>query len=289
MIYLILSIICSSAIFILFKLYAKYNINGFQAIVSNYLVCVCLGFFLSSDNNEIIILFSNPVILCFSIVLGIIFIFCFNLINLSSIYVGAAITAIAGKISLIIPVLFAFLFLNESLGLYRIIGIMLAILSIVLISPKQKEITLTSKWYYWLPIMVFITGGALDTNVKVLETFFLSNKQFSPFLFLVFSVAFIIGLCSLLCLKLKQSLELDLKSVLAGIILGLPNYGSVYFLIKVLDLPSMESTFIFPINNIGIIILSSFLAWLIMKEEMKKRQYLGLGIAIVSILFISIF
>jgi uncharacterized membrane protein len=57
----------------------------------------------------------------------------------------------------------------------------------------------------------------------------------------------------------------------------------------VLDLPSMESTFIFPINNIGIIILSSFLAWLIMKEKMKKRQYLGLGIAIVSILFISIF
>ena len=136
MIYLVLSIISSSVIFLIFKQFKKYNINSLQAIVVNYSVCIILGITLTRHNSDLFVLVNDVPIFIFSLFLGGIFIFCFSLISSSSQRVGAAITAIAAKISMIIPVLFAYFFLEESLSLYRWGGILLAIASIFLLSHK---------------------------------------------------------------------------------------------------------------------------------------------------------
>ena len=48
MIYLILSLLSSSAIFLLFKLFTQYNVNTLQAIVINYFTATILGLTLVS-------------------------------------------------------------------------------------------------------------------------------------------------------------------------------------------------------------------------------------------------
>ena len=44
MIYLILSILCSAAIFIIFKSFEKFKVNTFTAIVVNYFIAGITGF-----------------------------------------------------------------------------------------------------------------------------------------------------------------------------------------------------------------------------------------------------
>ena len=286
MIYLILSIISSSAIFLIFKQFKKYEINSIQAIVVNYLVCIILGISLTKNNSELFTLVNNVPVFIFSLFLGGIFIFCFSLISSSSQRVGAAVTSIAAKTSLIIPVLFAYFHLNESLSLYRWGGIFLAITSIFLLTPERRLKTMKNRWVYFLPFLVFFTGGILDTTVKVLQTFYLNNDQFAPFLSLVFSVAFIIGIIITLTNYIIKKEFFSLKTIVAGLILGFPNYCSVYFLLKALDLPGIESTFIFPVNNIGIIVLSSLSAWIFLREKIEKKYFIGFSLAILSIIFI---
>lgn len=44
MILLLLSILCSSGIYVVFKLFSKFGINTFQAITVNYYVAAAFGF-----------------------------------------------------------------------------------------------------------------------------------------------------------------------------------------------------------------------------------------------------
>ena len=53
MIYLILSILSSTAIFVLFKLFNKYNIDTLQAIVVNYFTAFAFGIIANNQSVNI--------------------------------------------------------------------------------------------------------------------------------------------------------------------------------------------------------------------------------------------
>ena len=84
MIYLLLSIVCSTAIFLLFKVFGKLQLNTFQAIVANYFVAAVFGLLLCPDPGLIIESISEPwVPLGYG--LGLLFIFIFYLFYLDCI------------------------------------------------------------------------------------------------------------------------------------------------------------------------------------------------------------
>ena len=83
--------------------------------------------------------------------------------------------------------------------------------------------------------------------------------------------------------------KLAFKNVLGGLILGIPNYGSIYFLLKTLNNENWDSSIVFPVNNIGIVCLSVLFALLIFKEKLSKANYLGLTLAILSIVLMAVF
>jgi len=81
MIPLIVSILCSSLIFVIFKLFPKYGINTFQAIVFNYFTAFTCGILLfgkdwnpkalESGNWPYFVILSAVLFISFFIVLGI--------------------------------------------------------------------------------------------------------------------------------------------------------------------------------------------------------------------------
>ena len=78
------------------------------------------------------------------------------------------------------------------------------------------------------------------------------------------------------------------KNIFGGIVLGIPNYGSLYFLLKALDASNLESSKIFPINNICIVCATAFAGIFIFSEKFNRKKLIGLGMAILSIIFIGI-
>ena len=288
MIYLFLSILLSTFLGVIFVYFNKHKIDIFQAIVFNYWVCVItgslvLGNFPIHTNSVQTDWFKM------SIIMGVLFISVFNLIGISSVLIGATITQTANKLSLTIPVVVSYFLYHENISLLKMIGILLALIAVILTMSKKssgekKKIPL---WEFSLPIVLFVSSGVVDSITKYVQNKYLISEAISKsYIIAGFMVAAIIGSVILLFLYITGRKKFEFKNVLAGIILGVPNYFSIYYLIKALQNKSMNSSATIPINNIGVLFLVSIFGIFIFKEKLTRLNYIGLGLTLLAILFI---
>ena len=77
----------------------------------------------------------------------------------------------------------------------------------------------------------------------------------------------------------KQGFKM--RNVIYGLSLGIPNYLSILFVLKSLN--KMDSSLVFPILNIGVVVLSALIGWGYYKEHLSKLNWLGVILAITSI------
>ena len=99
----------------------------------------------------------------------------------------------------------------------------------------------------------------------------------------VFFVAFLAGLLKIIYSQQK----IQLKNIMAGISLGIPNYLSIYFVLEALD--QLGGIIVFPVLNIGVVLLSSILSFMIYKEYLSKLNWSGIALACISIILILVF
>ena len=282
MIYLILSILSSTGIFVLFKLFNKYNINTLQAIVVNYITaCICGSVLYDGSINISEIVNSNW--FYGAIGLGFLFIAIFNVMALTAQKNGLSVASVASKMSVIIPVLFGIYVYNESIGLYKIIGIILALIAVYLTSLKQKnDVVLTRS--ILLPILLFFGSGIIDTFIN----YFAPDDKIPLFSATIFAIAAIIGFVILSFKSIKLKSHFKIKSIPFGVALGIVNYCSIYFLLKALRVDGFESSTLFTINNVAIVAVSTLVGLLLFKEKISTKNWIGIGIAMISILLVTL-
>lgn len=282
MIFLILSILSSTAIFVLFKLFNKYNINTLQAIVFNYIAAFTCGILLYNKPINIDSFISEPWFFA-ALGLGFLFISIFNVMALTAQKNGLSVASVASKMSVIIPIVFGIIVYNESIGFQKVIGIILALLAVYLTSIKPKSNVVLTKAIY-LPIILFLGSGVIDTSVN----HFAPDGNMPLFLAIIFGSAFLIGLV-LITLKTKQTKQkFNPKSIPFGIALGLVNYSSMYFLLKALRVDGFESSTIFTINNVAIVAVSCLTGLLLFKEVISSKNWIGVGLALISIILVTL-
>ena len=283
LLYLLLSIIFSTLINLIFRWFKDYNVNKFQAIMVNYLVCFIVGFSLSGDRALIEHLESDWFPYC--ILLGFLFVAIFFSMALTTEKMGISVTAVSGKMSVVIPILFAYIFWNENISIWFIVGLILSLLSIYFISIK-KDLNLDRK-YLLLPLIVFIGGGIIDTSLKILESSYGQSVSMDTISYSIFLGAFIAGIILFVIRKKGDFTLFTSKSLAAGVILGVPNYFSIFFLLTAIASFSGKSAFVFGINNIGVVLFSTILSILLFGEKLSKGNKLGILLAIISISIIA--
>ncbi|MFM1876869.1 MAG: hypothetical protein RL266_2606 [Bacteroidota bacterium] len=286
MIALLLSILSSSVLLVIFKYFHRYGVNNFQAITVNYFVAAALGFLLSPRSILPSELMDQPWTWS-ALVIGCVFIAMFYVMALSSQKVGVAISSVANKMSLVIPVLAGVLLYKETLGIAKAAGIVAAVVAVVMVTFPKKGIEIDRK-HLLLPIIIFFGSGFLDTVFKYVETHQLSADDISVFSACLFLVAASVGTAVLLIKRFYSGEILEIKSIVGGFALGIPNYFSIHFLLMALNLPNLESTVIFPVNNTGIVVLSTLLAILLFSEKLSKLNWAGVLLAVFSIILIAL-
>jgi drug/metabolite transporter (DMT)-like permease len=105
------------------------------------------------------------------------------------------------------------------------------------------------------------------------------------FLVIVFITAFLIGLTILLASIIKGKVKFSVKNILAGIILGLLNYGSTYYMI--MSMATFDSAVVFPVVNVGIVGLSTLIGFFAFKEHLSWVKWLGILLSLTAILLIA--
>ncbi|MEO1031090.1 MAG: EamA family transporter [Bacteroidota bacterium] len=282
MIFLILSIFSSTAIIVLFKLFNKYNVNTLQAIVINYMTASACGvLFHNYEINNSSILGSTWFFV--ALALGFLFIGIFNVMALTVQKNGLSVASVVSKMSVIIPILFGIIVYNESVGFRKIAGILLALIAVYLTSVKPKsDIVLTRSIY--LPITLFLGAGIIDTSVN----HFAPDGKMPLFLAIIFASAGTIGItiCGYKILNKKD--KLNRKSIPFGLILGIVNYGSMYFLLKALRVDGFETSSVFTINNVAIVAVSCLVGLLLFKELISKKNWAGILLALISIILVTL-
>ncbi|GGW65050.1 EamA-like transporter family protein [Winogradskyella epiphytica] len=282
MIYLLLSILSSTAIFVVFKLIKKYDIDTLQVIVVNYFTAFTCGALLYSGNIQPSEIIESDWFVA-AIGLGFLFITIFNVMALTAQKNGLSVASVASKMSVIIPIVFGIYVFNESASLQKITGIVLALFAVYLTSLKKKDHTVLTKSIY-LPIILFLGSGVIDTSIN----YFAPSDNIPLFSATIFAMAALIGLVIVGINLLKTKRRFKLKSLPAGITLGIVNYGSIHFLLMALRAENTESSTLFTINHIAILALSTLIGLLLFKEDISQKNWIGIILALISILLVTL-
>lgn len=123
--------------------------------------------------------------------------------------------------------------------------------------------------------------------IKYVEQNFLNSSNSNYYLITAFLVAGLVGAFILGILLLQNKQQLSWKAMVAGIAIGIPNYLSIWCLVRVLKDYGAESSAIIPINNMGIVLFSSVVAFLFLHEKLSPVNWLGIILSLVAIALIA--
>ena len=287
MIDLALSVLFSSLIFVIFKLYKRFQINTVHAIIINYITACSVGILYYQGTSSID---DIPYKSWFigSLCLGMLFILVFNLMARTSQQLGVSVASVATKMSLAIPVLLGVWLYKESLGAVKIFGIIMAITAVYFASEKKSNLEVRSNNWY-LPMFVFLGSGIIDGSLKYLEEYHVGDTEFPIFSSTIFASAAISGILFVTVRGFKRRNKWKTRDIFGGIALGIPNFFSIYFLLRALQSPEMNSASVFTINNVAIVMFSTLLGIVLFKENLSSRNWTGIVMAVISIVLVAIF
>jgi drug/metabolite transporter (DMT)-like permease len=213
----------------------------------------------------------------------------FQLFYTEALSVGnVSLTVMTVNLSMIIPVLVSYFCYNEKLSIYRIIGIILTITTIVCVAEKNGS-KINKKWLI-LTVLASLSNGTTGVTQKIFNTsvYAVEREAFiSSSYILAFGLTLIIYF--VVCLSNKKKEEKTTKinprvfiyiALVGGILAGfqwLNNYA----------LTIIDGTFFFPVYSGGSIILSSLVGVMIFKDKLTKKQLFGIILGVVSIVLMN--
>ncbi|HEX7366176.1 MAG TPA: EamA/RhaT family transporter, partial [Pelobium sp.] len=268
MIYIVIAVICSVVVSINFKLFKRYDTNAYQAIVFNYPTAAFLCYFGFKPDFSV-----RPMLqewLLFALVAALL-LSIFYFIGKSISTSGIVLTAIAQRLSLVIPVLSAFLIFSETATNFKLLGLVIGVVALYASKPNVK--TSLAKKVNWYPIVVFLGTGVLDVLFNFLTK--LPQIGFTVSLVYIFVIASFFGFASLFYQYQKGILKFQVKAALAGVVLGIFNFGSIYFYVKALKLESQRPSVVFSSLDIGVIFLGSLVGIVLFKEKLTNLNIIG--------------
>jgi drug/metabolite transporter (DMT)-like permease len=299
MLYFLLAVLFTVALYLIMRAYPRYKVDSFHAIVFNYYACVLTGLVLTPDLTVFQAVQWGSQGTLLTLALGSMFVTAFMLIGLTAQKVSVTATSLAGNMSLVIPVVFGlFVFQNNNKDFtgFNYAGLLVALIALGLGAIQNsgqkkgdstKPALVSDRALWLLPILTFFAAGTNNTLINYLSVKYYLPGQTTIFMIIACTGAIIIGTVILLYKIIIGKEKLLLRSVVGGFILGVPNFLSLYFLLLALGSFSNSAAFVFPIYNILTMLISSFAAWAIYKEHLNLLNKWGLVLAVLAIILIS--
>lgn len=286
-IFISLSVLCATLLFVFFKVFSILKLNTPQALILNYLVAALFGLFFLPEPLAFFGIYDRSWF-WMSCVLGFMFISLFYLMALISQKIGVSAASVSTKMSVVIPVVAAVILYGDSMTFTKATGIGLALVGIWLATMKEKT-DVPKSGLLILPFILFIGAGLLDTFLKISENLLVPKEDELLFIPSIFAMAFVSGLLLQPLLPKSKEVEAAIyKTWMGGILLGVVNYGSIFFIWQALAQEGVESSMVFPVANMGVVAASTLAGWLIFKERLSVKNWSGIAISILAIALIAL-
>ena len=101
----------------------------------------------------------------------------------------------------------------------------------------------------------------------------------------IYFIALLFGIIIVAYDLIRGKSKWQWKSALGGIGLGVINYFSTYCVYNAMR--CFDNVVLFPVYNIGVVSVTALTGWLLFKEKLTWKNYLGLAIAIIAVILIT--
>ncbi|WP_352336294.1 EamA/RhaT family transporter [Psychrobacter sp. 16-MNA-CIBAN-0192] len=298
MLYLLLAVLCSVAVSVLLKILRQQELDIRQTIVAGYPVALLLTWLLlKPDITGIDKLGGSWGII---IALGILLPTVFVILGRAIAAVGMVATDAAQRLSLIIPIIAAFLLFGEVVTGTRIFGLLLGLLALgaLIYRPQplerhnntvdvQDDKTDISQSKNALRTPLWLFGvwagyGVIDILFKQVAK---QGAAFPLTLLISFGFAGLLLFGYLLVVRVRW----HSRALAAGVLLGALNIGNIYAYIRAHQVLSESPSIVFTGMNVGVIAVATIIGIGIFKESLNRINMLGLllAIACVAVLFLA--
>lgn len=292
--YLLLAIAAMSLIMLALKFFNVKKIYIPQAIMTNYACALLIS--LASGGGR---LFVTPAGALFgngwwylALVAGALYFGSMDLMAASTRRVGVSITTMASRTSVILPIVWAALFLDERITGWEVLGVALVMLAFVLIiyrpGDRGNEAAASRKERLasvLLPIAVFLSVGfiavCMKTSQHLIKTGGCYATDYPLFETMLFTAAFVGAVAYYAVTKGTEAFRLRWKSILGGLCLGTFNYFVTIGLMH--GLKYFSSSTFYGLYNISVVVCTALVGVVGFGEKLDNRQRAGILFAVAAI------
>ena len=287
---LLICIALTSSFYLIFKVFDRLKIETYQAVVINYFVCVVTGVVFVPKSDIPMLWHEYASSLPYGVVLGCLFMTAFYMMARAAQDLSVAISTVSSKMSMVVPALYSLLVVHT--GAYdwlNYFGMVLAILAIWFTANVKKSSlsVVSSKNSLLLVVGIFILTGIVDTLLTVVNRLYEDVRFQELFPIVCFACATFLGGIVLIYRFWNGTSSFAWKNVFGGMLLGVPNYFSIYFLFRALKDFNHNGALVYPVLNISIIVLSAGLSVLFFKDRLSRTTLVGILFAVVAIVLLS--
>lgn len=298
MIYLLLTVACTLAFGVIFKLAALYEVDALSLVTVNYAVAFAAV--------VVQIVLATPGVTTLSAQLallggatGLLFIGGFLLLAIATRTAGMSLALSAMRISVVIPFTYSWVFWGEVPTNMQRMGMVLACVAVVMITrrgdpgtidrsadtPDAEDKLRPAPVAAISLLALFLSGGLTDVSMKTFNEVFLGSHSNAQFMALVFGTAMFVGVVVMAVKEKFRLAVLSPRLIVLGLVLGVVNIGSVEFLLQAID--QIAGTVVFPVVNIGVVAGGAVLGITVWREKLTRVNLAGIAIAAVSLLLLQ--
>ena len=265
MIYVLLSVACSVLVSVLLKLARRFEVDVGQAIAWNYVVTSALTASLLQPSLATLREPGAP----------------WLALAASVRHAGIVRSDAAQRLSLLLSLLAAFALFGERLTAPKGIGIALGLLALLCMVWRSGHGTPQRGAGGWLyPLVVFGGFGVIDILFKRVAQ---AGVPLGASLQAMFALALLVAFALQLWRRTQGQARFTLRGVLAGLLLGLANFGNILFYLRGHRALPQHPALVFASMNLGVVALGALVGLLLFRERLSRLNLAGVALALLAI------
>lgn len=279
MLYLILTILCASALSIVMRLSEGHISARISMLAVNYLTCMLLAASGAMESGLLPAVDGAGRTLGLGAVNGLFYMVSLVLMQHNIRKNGVILPTIFSKVgSLLVPVAAAMAFFGEIPGVVQLIGAALATVAIILLSAGGKAGSVSS---VGLLAALLVSDGIVGALAKVFREVCPAGMSDH---FLMYTFAAAMMLCIVLALLRKE--RPGWREVGFGVLIGVPNFLASRFLLAALaEIPAVV---VYPLRGMATVALVTLAGVCLFRERLKPRQWAGFAVVLAAVALLNL-
>ena len=216
------------------------------------------------------------------LILGILFVCSYVLMVLTIKKLGITLPVALMRLSAVLPTFGSIMLFAEIPKSLQMAGIALAFLSLPLASQERlllKNLFRVLHNGFGWGLMLFVVFGITNFTFKIQRELLPLENPYH-FLAIIFPTAFLVSMM----MVIRRNIPITKTVLKVGTVVGGFNLFSSYFFMKALQ--RLPGIVVYPMNGIGIILLSAVTSMIFWKERLTVSNYIFIVVASISLLLI---